>query len=78
VRGTGGLAGSVGGGGRRRVMAKRYTVAGLKEISESERRVRMNEAEKRVTAEAKRNAKLWGKPAAATAGLAAFKFTGKK
>ncbi len=59
-------------------MAKRYTVAGLKEISESERRVRMNEAEKRVTTEAKRNAKLWGKPAAATAGLAAFKFTGKK
>jgi hypothetical protein len=53
-------------------------VQGLKEISESERRVRMNEAEKRVTAEAKRNAKLWGKPAAATAGLAAFKFTGKK
>jgi hypothetical protein len=64
---------------REQVMGKsKYTVAGLKEISESERRVRMNEAEKRVTAEAKRNAKLWGKPAAATAGLAAFKFTGKK
>jgi hypothetical protein len=55
-----------------------YTVQGLKEISETERRVRMKEGEKRVADEAKRNAKLWGKPAAATAGLAAFKFTGKK
>jgi hypothetical protein len=54
-----------------------YTVERFKEMSATEARVRRNEAEKRVAAEAKRNAKVWGRPAAAAAALSGFKFKGK-
>jgi hypothetical protein len=54
-----------------------YTVERFKEMSASELRVRRNEEEKRAAAEAKRNAKIWGKPAAAAAALSGYKFKGK-
>lgn len=59
-------------------MAKKYTVQDFKDMSAAERRVRENAAAKRVAEDAKRDAKVWGKPAAASAGIAAFKFTKKK
>jgi hypothetical protein len=59
-------------------MAKgKYTVQQFKDMSASERRVQQNAAEKRAAQEAKRNAKVWGKPAAAAAGLSGYKFKGK-
>jgi hypothetical protein len=59
-------------------MAKgKYTVAQFRDMSEAERRVRRKEGEQRAVAEEKRNAKIWGKPAAAAAGLSGYKFKGK-
>lgn len=58
-------------------MAKRYTVQDFRDMSASERRVQENQAQKRRAEDAKRDAKIWGKPAAAAAALSGFKFKGK-
>lgn len=54
-----------------------YTAEKFREMAASERRVRENQAKTRAVEEAKRNAKIWGKPAAAAAALSGFKFKGK-
>jgi hypothetical protein len=72
-----GFGGEICGWCKECEMPRQYTVEKFKDMAASELRVRRNQAEKRVAEEAKRNAKLWGKPAAAAAALSGFKFKGK-